>query len=143
MLPLLGLRVTQPLLKNAGIKANMAGVRIASARTDMSLQDFRTQLMTIISRTESAYWDLVLTQQQFKMRSESVEIAQKILDDNSERMKAGKMAELEVIQAKAGLARRLAQQSSAYQALREAMSQLKTLFSEALRRFSYWFSSSR
>jgi hypothetical protein len=50
-----GVNVTQPLLKNAGIKTTFAQLRIAAMQSEVVLHDTRRQLTSILSQTELAY----------------------------------------------------------------------------------------
>jgi outer membrane protein TolC len=93
--------LTQPLLKNAGFSATLAGLRIAALASDIAYQDYRRQMMLIISTAEASYWNLYLAQEQVRFFQESVSTAEKILADNRSRLQAGKGAELEVLEAAA------------------------------------------
>ncbi|MDD8050113.1 MAG: TolC family protein [Verrucomicrobiota bacterium] len=126
-----GLTMNQPLLRNAGTGVTRARLKIAEAEDRIARENFRGRMMEVVAQTEAAYWDLFLAQEQKRLREESVEIAEKILSDNQERVKAGKMSELEVLQAEAGLALRQTLLRDADQVLREASNRLKTLFSTA------------
>lgn len=128
----LGASLTQPLLKGAWLSANMAGVRLATAQRDKATHTLRRQVMQIVAQTEVAYWDLVLAQEEYEARTESVRVAERILEDNRERVRSGKMSELEVLQAQAGVADRKTRQNDARQELIEATHRLRTLFSETV-----------
>ena len=110
-----GIRVSQPLLKDAGMGAILARVRLADAEARVKHQELRKQTMAVVSRAELAYWNLALAQHLLELRQASVRIAEQVLNDNRERVKAGKMAENEVFEAEAGLARRQSQASDAAQ----------------------------
>jgi outer membrane protein len=58
----IGLSMVQPLLKNFGVNATTARIRLAAAASDLAFQEYRRQLMLVVARAESAYWDLYLTQ---------------------------------------------------------------------------------
>ncbi|MEK7685425.1 MAG: TolC family protein [Verrucomicrobiota bacterium] len=124
-----GVTLTQPLLKGFGLAATLARIRLAAVASDMAFQDYRRQLMLIISRAEAAYWDLYLTQEQDRISAESVGLAETVFKDNRARVEVGKSSELEVLQAQAGLALRKSRQSDAHQKLSEAANQLATLIS--------------
>jgi outer membrane protein TolC len=124
-----GLTLTQPLLRNAGSGVTRARIKIAESEDRISRENFRGQMMQVVAQAEIAYWDLFLAQEQKRLREESVQVAEKILSDNQERVKTGKMSELEVLQAEAGLAIRQTLLKDANQALRESSNRLKTLFS--------------
>src|SRR5689334_22170588 len=59
-----GATITQPLLKNFGKDATMARIRLAAVASDIAFQEYRKQLMIVLSQAESAYWDLYLMQEQ-------------------------------------------------------------------------------
>jgi outer membrane protein TolC len=127
----LGFNVTQPLLKNFGPAATLVKIRLAAAESDVAFQDYRRQMMLIVSQAEAAYWDLYLTQEQFRISQESVEAADKILKDNRQRVEVGKASELEVLEAQAGYAYRTSKRSEAEQKMLEAINRLSTLYSES------------
>ncbi len=126
----LGASVVQPLLKDAGLSAAMARIRLARTESEAAFQDFRKEMMTVLARAEAAYWNLCLAQEQERLRRESVTLAEKILADNEARVKAGKMSDLEVFQAQAGVAMRRTRASEAHLKAIEAMDQLRTFLAE-------------
>lgn len=128
----LGLELTQPLLRNAWPKSTLAPLRIAKMEAELDFQDLRKQVMSTIAQTESLYWDLVFAQESHKAATASVGTAKKILEDNRERVKKGKMAPLEVEAAEAGLAARETRQSQASQMQKELANQLGTLSATCL-----------
>lgn len=124
-----GVTLTQPLLKNAGWATTMARIRLAAVSSDIAYQEYRRQLMLTLSRAEAAYWDLYFSQEQERISSESLAMAQSIFQDNKARLEVGKSSELEVLQAEAGVSLRRVRRSDAGQKMTEAASQLSTLFS--------------
>ncbi len=121
--------LVQPLLKNAGIDVTRANIRVAEADAAMAFQGYRRELLQVVSEAASAYWNLCLAQEKVGVRAESVRIAQAILDDNRERVRTGKMAETEVVEAEAGLVLRKSLEVAARQELMMAVNAAKTLFS--------------
>jgi len=126
----LGASIMQPLLRNAGLTATLSRIRLARAESEIAFQELRQQMMQTLARAETAYWQLYLASEQYRLREESVRIARSVLEDNRARVEAGKMSELEVQQAGAGLALRIARSLEARQRLAEADSQLRTFFAE-------------
>ena len=53
-----GVTLTQPLLKGAGIKVTNAGLQVAKADSEIAFQTYRGQMMKIIAEAISNYWDL-------------------------------------------------------------------------------------
>jgi len=126
----LGMSGEQPLLKGLTHGAPTAGLRAARQSRFVAFHSYRKQLMETVSMTESAYWNLTFAQEEQKMMSNSVEIARKILEDSRERVKAGKMTELDLMEAEAELFVRLSQLADAEQKLFDGMVQLKLLLSD-------------
>lgn len=127
-----GFSVSQPLLKNAWFPATLAGIRLAALGSDIAFQDYRRQLMIIVSTAEASYWNLYLAQEQVRFFQESVATADKVLNDSRARLETGKGAELEVLEAQAGLALRRSKLSEAEEKLYEAANRVITLYSETV-----------
>ena len=54
-----GLTLTQPLLKNFGLGANTAQIRVARQNKQIAEQAFTRQVINTVSDTQNAYYDLV------------------------------------------------------------------------------------
>jgi outer membrane protein TolC len=98
--------LTQPLLKNFGPRANLAGIRVARGERDMSAEDFQKRVMDVVAEAQSAYWDLVAAIENLRVSEESLNLAQDLLAENRIRLEVGTMARLEVLQAETGAAQR-------------------------------------
>ena len=127
----LGVNLTQPLLKGGGVQATMAGIQVAEADADIAFQSYREQMMRVVSQAIAAYWDLYLAQEKYKVRKDSEHIAEEILRDNLARVKTGKMAETEVLEARAGLALRKSLVTEARQVMVSTMNNMRSLFSSS------------
>ena len=127
----LGGSLEQPLLKNRGIDATTAGIRIAEFEADVAFQGYRQELMGVVFDAASGYWDLVRAQDSLRIRRDSVQHAEVLLKQNREWAKFGRIAETEVLEAEAGLAVRKSLAISAKQDLVSAMNRLRTLFSSS------------
>jgi outer membrane protein TolC len=127
----IGVSITQPLLKGGGIKVSQAGIRVAQTDADIAFQTYRGQMMKVIAEAITAYWDLYLAREKYKIRKESAQNAEKIVNDNAVRVKTGKMAETEVMEAMAGLALRRSQVSEARQAINAAANNVRTYLSSS------------
>jgi outer membrane protein TolC len=125
-----GVSVTQPLLKNAWFTASMANIRLAALTEEVSFQEYRRQLMVVITTAEAAYWNLYLAQEQVRFFRESVAVAQSLVHDNEERLAAGRGSELEVLEAKSGVALRRTKLAEAEQKYFETAAQVCSLMSE-------------
>jgi outer membrane protein TolC len=125
-----GVSGEQPLLKGLTHGAPMAGVRAATQDRFIAFHRYRKQLMQTISTAESSYWNLAFAQEQYRMNTDSVEIAEKIVEDNRERVRAGRMTDLDLMEAEAELAIRVTQQADAEQNLLDSMTRVKLLLSD-------------
>jgi outer membrane protein TolC len=128
----IGASLTQPLLKNGGLKITMANIHIAEADCDIALHTYRQQMMQVVSNAVEAYWNLYLAQEKYRMRQDSVKIAEQVLRDNRERVKTGKMAKTEVMEAEAGLLLRKSLESEAKQDIVAAMNDLYRYISSSV-----------
>jgi outer membrane protein len=126
-----GVNYTQPLLQGAGRTATLARLRLAASQSDSDLHELRRQVMSIVSLAGATYWNLVMAQKELRIREESIGIAESILADNEARVKAGKMSDLEVYQAQAGVALRKTKANDAQQTWIEAVSDLKQIFADS------------
>jgi outer membrane protein TolC len=127
-----GINLTQPLLKNRGHGATLAGIRIAALGSDIAYHEYRRQLMITLGTAEAHYWNLFLAQEQVRYFRDSVSTAEKILHDNRQRFEAGRSSELEVLEAEAGVALRKARLSDAEQKLYEAAARVLSLYSQTV-----------
>jgi outer membrane protein len=127
-----GISATQPLLKNFGFGPSLASIRLAALASDIAFQEYRRQLMVLVSTAEATYWNLYMAQEQMLFFKDSVALAESIRNDNQTRLKAGRGAELEVMEAEAGLALRKSKQSDARQKFFEAASKLVSLYADTV-----------
>jgi len=126
-----GLTVTQPLLKNGGVRVTFAGIRAAAVQSEIAYQTYRKGLMELFIRAEAAYWDLYQAEEQLGIAGESLRVAQTLLADNKKRLEVGKGTELDVLQAEAGVATRTALEAEARQRMLDAQSRVTTFISQS------------
>lgn len=122
-----GVSVTQPLLKNFGTASSLAGIRMAAISNKMAFQEYRRELMGLVSATEATYWNLYLAQEQVRFFEESLKTAETILRDNRTRLEAGKGSELDVLEAQAGVGLRQAKLAEARQKVTDAVNRVLSL----------------
>lgn len=126
----LGLTLRQPLLKDAGFETTMAQIRVAAEESEIVLNETRREMMSILSQAEIAYWELYRAEREYELRADSVRIAKEILQDNRDRVEAGKMSEIEVKKAVAELALRETQLEAAYQNRLDASARLNSFLGQ-------------
>ncbi len=123
-----GLSIEQPLLRGLGLTANLASLRMAAKQSEIAFQEFRREMMRVVSSAEMAYWELYYAQESMKLSRESVAIAETLLKDSQTRFEAGRGSQLDVLEAEAGLAIRKSRQSDAHLRCIEAMNEMASFF---------------
>ncbi len=102
----LRLTITQPLLRNFGPQANLIQVRTSENDLEISKAELRAKVLDVIFNTLTAYWTMILRQEQLIIQQESLRLAEDLLVNNRARVKAGILAPIEILSASAGVAAR-------------------------------------
>jgi outer membrane protein len=123
----LTLSLSQPLLRGFSWKANTVHIEAARNMRNISESQLRLQVMNSLSGVVKAYWDLVGANEALKVRQESLSNAERLLQVNEARRKIGTAADIEVLQAKAGVATRQSDLISARSQVSAASNLLKQL----------------
>lgn len=95
----LNLQGNQPLLQGFGLAYNTRNIRIAKNNIRMTDYQFQQQLNTTLNTVISTYWNLVSAALAVGVAQQSLELSQKLLDDNKKQLEIGTMAPLDVQQA--------------------------------------------
>ena len=101
-----GIVITQPLLKDYGSDSNLFQIRTAEKDRKTARHDLKSLVIDKIAEFETAYWDIVLSIEDLKVKEESLRLAESLLDRNRKKLNAGVISPLEVTQAEAGAASR-------------------------------------
>jgi len=121
------LTLTQPLIRAFGQKVNTVRIKQARNANQIAHAQLKLAVMNTIAEVVKAYWDLVGAVENVKVRSESLANAERLLRINETRREIGMGADLEVLQAKAGVATRQGDLVSARAAVENAADRLKQL----------------
>ena len=97
---------SQPLLRSFGTGINTSQIRIAQNNLDISEIQFEMQVMDLVTQSQNLYWDLVFSLEDIKVQQESLQLAQRTLDDNRKQVEIGTLAPIEVVQAESEVASR-------------------------------------
>jgi outer membrane protein TolC len=95
---------TQPLLKNYGRSSNMHQIRVARNNAEISEVQFELQVVDLVTQAQKAYWDLVFTAEDLKVKQRSLDLARKTLEDNRRQVAIGTLAPIDVVQAEKEMA---------------------------------------
>ena len=102
----LTLRFTQPLLKGGGIAVNTASLRIARASEKIGALVLERTIGDVARAVVFAYRDFLQAQRRVEISARSLQRAKDLLVTNRSLIQAGRMAELEIVQAEADVAER-------------------------------------
>ncbi|MBI4476269.1 MAG: TolC family protein, partial [Acidobacteria bacterium] len=99
-------RYTQPLLRNLktdSTRTSLLTTRISQQVADINL---RATIVNTEASIRNAYWDLVFAVQAVEAARRSLDLAEKLVQDNRMRVEIGTMAPIDVVQAEAEAASR-------------------------------------
>lgn len=102
----LGLSVNQSVLKGAGTNVNLASLRQARLNTLTSEWELRGYAESFVASVETAYWNYYVSRLKVQIYIDSLDVAQKQLDETNERISIGKLSESERAAAQAEVALR-------------------------------------
>ena len=123
----LSFNLTQPLLKNFGLKINQREILVARNNLGVSEETLKNTLMTTVYNVESAYWSLVYSIENLDVRRQSLQLAKDLLDKNQRSVEVGTLAPMEVLSAQAEVATREADLIQAETQIQSNEDQLKLL----------------
>jgi outer membrane protein TolC len=97
-------QVRQHLLQGWGMDNNRREIIIA--RNDRKVTDasFRAQVISTVAQIQNIYWDLVNAYEDVQVKQTALEFAQRLLSDNTKRVKVGTLARIEVVSAESSVA---------------------------------------
>lgn len=98
------LSVRQPLLRGAGSTVNRAALERARIGLDRAHLDFKTTVLTVVRDVEAAYYNLVFAREQVAVRLFSLELAERLFEENGAKRDTGVATDLDVLQSEVGVA---------------------------------------
>ena len=122
-----GLNVTQPLWRGLRIDATRASLRtnrISQQNDEIAVQ---ATTATTVANTRNAYWDLVFAIQAVEAAQNSLDISNKLVQDNQARVEIGTLAPIDITSAQAEAANRRLTLVQAQATVRTAELALKRL----------------
>ena len=99
--------ISQPLLKNSGIRNNMHSIRLAEYQHQSSQARTKLQVMTVIAAVDRLYWQLYAARRELIVREQEYELARKQLETAKNKVANKVLAGIEVVRAEAGMASKL------------------------------------
>lgn len=123
----LQLAFRQPLLRDRGQSINRAKIHVAEFAQEIAFLTYRMRVMEISGRAIQAYWDYYREQEVLKTWQESLNIAEKLLQDSQARANRGLSAQTEVLEAETAVAVLTASVLNAEADLTEAANRILSL----------------
>jgi outer membrane protein TolC len=117
--------ISQPLLRNAGKRANMHSIRLA--RYQKQIQDNTTKLevIRVLAAADRTYWRLYAASKELDVRRQQHDLAMAQLERAKRFVEAGQFARVEILRAEAGVSRQLAEIITADNSLRDRLREFK------------------
>lgn len=94
----LNLNITQPLLRGFGVALNTLNITVAKNNRRGADYNFRTQINTQINTVVTAYWNLVSATRNVDVARQSLELSQRLLEQNKKQIEIGTMAPIDIKQ---------------------------------------------
>ncbi|KMQ50027.1 outer membrane efflux protein [Chitinispirillum alkaliphilum] len=101
-----GLTVTQAILRGFNPFVNLAPLRKAGLDINIRQQELAGYAQRLLYDTEKAYWDLYLSAQELDIHRHSLALAKRLMHESEERLKAGRIAALDLASIRAEVASR-------------------------------------
>jgi len=96
--------VAQPLLQGAGTDYNRAAIESAKLGVRISNLNFKSTVLTMVYNVEVTYYNLLYQREQYKVQEDELKQAQQLLYENMIRRQAGALTDVDVMNARAGVA---------------------------------------
>ncbi len=99
--------ISQPLLRNAGERANTHAIRIAEYEQQITDAKTKLEVIRIITVADKAYWGLYAARRELEVRKQQYDLAKALLEQARRFVDAGEKPQVEIIRAEAGVAQQL------------------------------------
>jgi len=94
----LGLSFTQPLLRGRGTYVNRIPLMQARSRLRQTEYNLRNQVLQLLTEAELAYWNMVNTRENLRVREAALDLAGKALERANKELELGAMSPLDIFQ---------------------------------------------
>jgi len=118
---------SQPLLRDFGWRIGRRETILARNNRDISEYNLSETMEEYVYRAKSAYWSLVYTRENLKVKQQSLKLARELLEQNKAEVEAGALPPIEILTAQADVSTREADILEAEAAARNSEDLLKTL----------------
>ncbi|MFQ6035926.1 MAG: TolC family protein [Sedimentisphaerales bacterium] len=127
----LSVSISQPLLRNAGSRANTYAIRLANYERQITDARTKLEVIRIIAALDRVYWRLYAARKELEVRKQQYELAKAQLQRAQRLVDSGERAQVEVIRAEAGVAQQLEAIIVSENNLRDRERELKRVINKA------------
>jgi len=117
----------QPLLRDFRIDNNRQQIAVVQINRDIAEETLRATVAQTVANVRNAYWELAYARAAVDVAQRSLDLAQKLVEDNQARVEVGTLAPIDVVQAEAEAANRRQTVAQAEATLATAQLTLKRL----------------
>ena len=103
----LSVSISQPLLRNAGKRANTYAIRIAEYERQITDARTKLEVIRVIAAVDRVYWRLYAARRELEVRKKEYDLAKAQLEQARRFVLSGERSQIEIIRAEAGAAQRL------------------------------------
>ncbi len=121
----MSLSLSQPLLRNAGHRANTYGIRIAEYERQMTDARTKLEVIRVLAAVDRVYWRLYAARMEREVRKKQYDLAEKLYEQARRFVEAGDKPHVEVIRTESGVAQQLEAIILAENAVRDRERDLK------------------
>ena len=104
MQPVLTVQAQQQLLNGFGRLANTRYIVEARNTRKVAELQLQAQIITTVTATKNAYWELVYARENVKVQATAVATSQHLYSDNKKQVEIGTLAPIEIVRAESELA---------------------------------------
>jgi len=90
--------LSQPLLRGRGRGIQRLPFLIAESRKDLTVEQVRQQIMTLLFQAENVYWDVVSARERLKVQENNLELARLFLERSRRELELGVISPLDIYQ---------------------------------------------
>jgi outer membrane protein len=123
----LGFSLAQPLLQGFGRTITEQQILFAVKDREAALEDLRLRAMQILAQVRNTYFEALAFRDNLAYRQSSVGLAQRVLEENRARVRAGVLPPVETLEAEVGLKLREREVLDARRALQDSLDRLALL----------------
>ena len=92
----MSINFTQPLIRNRGTYVNRLAIMTARSRFRRSEFDLRTQVQTLVSDAETAYWNLINARETLRVRENALALTDAALKRSQRELELGAISPLDI-----------------------------------------------